>query len=238
VTRRDYLGRPVTRAEYLAKRARRLLQPRSALWRRPKPLSDRWGTDRGNMPVDRHYIEAFLAGNRAAIRGRVLEVKEPVYTNLFGADVSEGHVLDIDASNRRATYVADLASADAIPSDAFDCFILTQTLQFIYDLEAAAAHAHRILRPGGVLLCTVPSVSRIEPGSVENEYWRFTTASCAHLFEAAFPGGAVIVRSHGNVLVSIAFLAGMAAEELRQSQLDENDPHFPLIVTVRAEKRR
>jgi SAM-dependent methyltransferase len=106
------------------------------------------------------------------------------------------------------------------------------------DLEAAAAHAHRILRPGGVLLCTVPSVSRIEPGSVENEYWRFTTASCAHLFDAAFPGGAVIVRSHGNVLVSIAFLAGMAAEELRQSQLDENDPHFPLIVTVRAEKRR
>ena len=189
------------------------------------------------MPVDRYYIERFLDANRSAIRGSVLEVKAPVYTDLYGVDVRERHILDIDETNELATHVADLARADSLSSDAFDCFILAQTLQFVYDLRAAIRHAHRILRPGGVLLCTVPSVSRIERGSVDKEYWRFTAASCARLFEEAFEGGHVAVRSHGNVLASIAFLAGIAAEELRQSQLDENDDHFPLLVTVRAEKR-
>lgn len=235
---RDYLGRPVRRRDYVAKRARRLLHPRSLVLRSTKPLSDRWGTDRGNIPVDRYYIERFLAANSAAIRGSVLEVKQPSYTDLFGVDVRERHVLDIDATNERATYIADLARADNLPSDAFDCFILTQTLQFVYDVKAAIGHAHRVLRPGGVLLCTVPSVSRIEPGLVEHDYWRFTTASCVRLFLDAFRGGNVVVESHGNVLVSIAFLAGMAAEELRRSQLRENDDRFPLVVTVRAEKGR
>ncbi len=33
----------------------------------------------------------------------------------------------------------------------------------IYDLHATVGHVHRILRPGGVLLVTVPCVSRIIP---------------------------------------------------------------------------
>ena len=137
-----------------------------------------------------------------------------------------------------ATIVADPARADEIPDDSFDCFILTETLQLIYDLRAALFHSHRILRPGGVLLSTVPCTSRIEPGLLDSEYWRFTAASCRRLFEEAFGPGGVVVESHGNVLTSIAFLAGMAAEELRASQLAYHDEYFPLALTVRAENAR
>jgi SAM-dependent methyltransferase len=231
----DYLGRRVPWTTAFARRVRRIVRPRSLAVRRTTPLSARWGADRGT-PVDRYYIERFLERNRDAIRGSVLEVKHSLYTNRFGGDVRERSVLDVDATNERATHVADLAQADAVPDRSFDCFILTQTLQYVFDVEGAIAHAHRILRPGGVLLCTVPSVSRMEPGSLENEFWRFTAECCRRLFERAFDNENVVVRTHGNVLVSIAFLAGIAAEELRLAQLEKDDEYFPLLVTVRAEK--
>src|SRR5437773_7600780 len=125
---------------------------------RAQPLSDRWGYDRG-QPIDRHYIERFLDQHRADITGRVLEVKSADYAHRFGSGLEQIDVLDIDGLNPEATIVADLATADAIPEDSFDCFVLTQTLQYVYDSGAAIRHARRTLRPGSVPLTPVPCVS-------------------------------------------------------------------------------
>ena len=205
--------------------------------RRTEPLSDVWGRDRGT-PLDRYYIDGFLAAERDAIRGRVLEVQDASYTRRFGVGVERSDVLDVDGANPLATVVADLSAADAIPDDAFDCFILTQTLQYIYDVPAAVRHAHRVLRPGGNVLCTVPSVSRVGEKDVDSTYWRFTAASCRRLFGEAFVGGEVDVRARGNVLSAVAFLRGLAHEELSATRLDADDPFFPLVITVRATKAR
>ena len=56
------------------------------------------------------------------------------------------------------------------------------------------------------------------------------------LFDEMFASGNTTVRSYGNVLACIAFLAGMAAEELSQEELEKNDEAFPLIVAIRAVK--
>jgi SAM-dependent methyltransferase len=216
---------------------RRLERLRRPAWlgtiRRTTPLSDHWGRERGT-PVDRYYIERFLAEERDAIRGRVLEVMNADYTDRFGVAVEHRDVLDIDSANEAATIVADLAAADPVPSELFDCFILTQTLQYIYDLKAAVEHAHRILRPGGTLLCTVPAISRIARLRLDSEFWRATPAACSRLFGDVFTGGDLAVRGHGNVLTAVAFLVGMAAEELSPRELNRDDPFFPLVVSVRA----
>jgi SAM-dependent methyltransferase len=204
-------------------------------FRRTTPLSDVWGRDRGS-PLDRYYIEQFLARERQCIRGHVLEVLDDAYTRRFGVDVERFDVLDIDGRNANATIVADLQKANDIPSESFDCFILTQTLQFIYDTQSAVENAFRILRPGGVLLCTVPSVSRIARRTLESEYWRFTAAGCRALFGEVFGGDRIRVESQGNVLTAMAFLTGLATEELSQRELDVQDPYFPVVITVRAEK--
>src|SRR3954451_7688232 len=193
--------------------------------RRTTPLSPTWGHDRGT-PIDRYYIEQFLDHNRQDIHGRVLEIKDSSYTDRFGAGVELSDVLDVDPSNPRATIVADLSRADQIPSDRYDCFVLTQTLQLIYDLNGAITHAARILRPGGVLLATLPGISRVERAYAEADYWRFTSASGAALFGAIFGPAQVSVRSYGNVLTAIAFLTGMAHEELSQPELETHDSHF------------
>jgi SAM-dependent methyltransferase len=201
---------------------------------RPRPISEHWGYDRGT-PVDRWYIERFLALHRADITGRVLEVKDSGYTDRFGSELAERGVLDIDAGNSAATYIADLAAAEAIPGDRFDCFVLTQTLQYMYDVGAALTHVHRILRPGGVVLATLPVVSRVTDPPL-TDYWRFTELAARKLFGEAFAGGTVETWPRGNVLSQVAFLEGLAAEDLDDARLEPDDPRFPLVICVRASK--
>jgi SAM-dependent methyltransferase len=201
---------------------------------RTQPLSNNWGFDRGT-PVDRWYIERWLAGEAHHIRGAVLEAMDSRYTDRFGAGVTSSHVLDLDPSNREATLVADLEQPDQFSEAAFDCIVLTQTLQYVYDLRSAVASIHRALRPGGVCLATVPLVSRLDPAVPPGgEYWRLTGAACSRLFGERFGEDNVDVSECGNARTASAFLLGLAAEELTERQLFATDRHFPILTTVRA----
>jgi len=205
--------------------------------RRLTPVSRVFGFDRGT-PVDRYYIENFLAGNGADIRGRVLEVGDDSYTRRFGGDrVTQRDVLHVSDANPQATIIADLASADHIPSDAFDCIVLTQTLHLIYDVQSAIRTLYRILKPGGVLLTTFPGITQIDHFDWNGSwYWAFTALSAKRMFGEVFPAANFKVETHGNVLASIAFLHGLAFEELRAEELDYNDPDYQVIIAVRATK--
>ena len=118
--------------------------------------------------------------------------------------------------NPQATIVGDLTDAPQIPSDSFDCAIVTQTLQFVYDVRAAFATLHRILAPGGVLLATVPGITKISPPEDEQfgEWWHYTARSARRLAEEAFGAGNVEARAYGNVLSASGFLYGLAASDL------------------------
>ena len=204
--------------------------------RRLTPISRQYGFDRG-CPVDRYYIERFLECYTDDVNGRVLEIGDSAYTRRFGRDrVTVSDVLHVSEGNPSATVVADLAHGGSIPSDLFNCIIFTQTLQFIYDVRAAVQTLHRILRPGGVCLATLPGISKIETRAWGGSCWAFTTLAAQRIFEDVFPPPSVQVESHGNVLASCAFLYGMAAEELSQEELDYRDPEYQVVVTVRAVK--
>jgi SAM-dependent methyltransferase len=206
--------------------------------RRVNPISSLFGYDRGR-PIDRYYIEEdFLARHRDDIRGHVLEIGDASYTREFGGDqVAVSDVLHVDEGNPQATIVADLSSADHIPSDTFDCIILTQTLHLIYDVRSAIQTLHRILKPEGVLLATFPGISQITRSRWGDQwYWAFTRLSARRLFEESFPATNVEVEAHGNVLAAISFLHGLAAEELREQELKSHTPGYEVIVTVRAVK--
>lgn len=203
--------------------------------RRVTPISREFGYDRG-LPIDRYYIERFLSANALDIRGHVLEIADNTYTRRFGGDrVIKSDVLHVMEGDPTATIVGDLTCADHIPSDTFDCVILTQTLQFIYDVPAALHTVRRVLKPGGVVLATVPGITPISRYDLERWgcYWAFTSLSAGRLFEAVFPARRISIDAHGNVLAASAFLYGMAAEELQQSELDARDPDYQVVITVR-----
>jgi SAM-dependent methyltransferase len=227
---------PPDEAARLERRLRRVLRPaRLGTLRRTTPLSHDFGYDRGT-PVDRYFIERFLWTNRSRVRGRVLEVMDSTYTERFGTGITQKDVLAIDPNSTLATIKVDLARADEIPDATFDCFILTQTLQLIHDVHSAVRHAHRILKQSGALLVTVPTLSPIIDDEQLTDYWRFTPASCTALFGDIFGRESIRVRAYGNVLTSIAFLVGMAHEELTAQELETHDNRFATLVSVCAVK--
>jgi SAM-dependent methyltransferase len=206
--------------------------------RRVTPIDTQFGGSRG-QPVDRHYIERFLADNAADIHGRVLEVADGAYTRRFGGSrVTRSDVIHADFGNPAATVVADLAEALEIPSDTFDCFICTQTLTYIFPVQDAIATIHRILKPGGVLLATVPGISQMSPYDRDRwgEYWRFTTQSLRRLLSDSFKAENVCVEAFGNVLSSTAFLQGLAVEDLRHEELEHRDQRYEMLICGRAVK--
>jgi GT2 family glycosyltransferase/SAM-dependent methyltransferase len=201
-----------------------------------EPASRVWGTDRG-QPVDRYFIERFLQDNRRWIRGSALEVKDSGYVLRFGEGLERVEVVDIAKDNPQVTLVADLSQPKALPANEFHCLVLTQTIQFIYEAEQAARNAFRTLKPGGVVLATLPCVSRLDYESGrDGDFWRFTPASARRLFSDVFGAENVVVEAFGNVLTCTAFLQGLASSELSTEELEHHDPYFPLLVTVRAAK--
>jgi len=206
---------------------------------RLQPVSTVWGLDRG-IPIDRHYIEHFLRAHRQDVHGRVLEVKDSGYARMLDeGQVLQLDVLDVDGTNPNATLIADLARADHLEDAQFDCFILTQTLHIIYDIHSALRHGIRLLKPGGVLLCTIPAISRVnyENGGVTSgDYWRLTQAAVRRLFDEFLPSTSTEIATYGNVAVCSAFLYGLATTEIPPEDLEFNDPWFPLIHCIRAVK--
>lgn len=204
-------------------------------FRRLEPFSREYGFDRG-LPIDRYYIEKFLAAHAASITGRVLEIGERLYTEKFGRGVTQSDMLHVD-SVEGATYVDDLTEGASVPSNLYDCLIITQTLHLIFDMPAAVRTMYRVLKPGGVLLCTVPGITQVADSDWnETWYWSLTRKAAVKLFGLTFPPGAVAIDTHGNVLAAVSFLQGLAAAELAPHELDAHDEEYPVTVAIAARK--
>jgi SAM-dependent methyltransferase len=219
------------------RRLTRLNRPRWGNLRRREPFSGYYGFDRGT-PVDRFYIERFLAKHARDIRGTVLEVGSARYARAFREPPPDRvEIVDIDAGNPETSIVADLSEPSSLPPGRFDCFILIQTLQLVADLDAALANAWQSLASGGVLLVSVPGITRSDPDHVKADRWRFTPAGLDTLLAGTCSKGVREVTGYGNLTSAMAFLLGLAAEELEESELTAMDPHFTVSVCARVEKR-
>lgn len=232
---RRFVGRPMlTRLKLHAGPGPALGSVQFGDLRRTTPIEPDFGFTRG-QPIDRYYIESFLDRRRQDITGVVMEIGDDGYTRQFGHGVTARHVFHVNPDHPGATWGGTLEHAPQIPSDSYDCIILTQTLQMIEDPPAALATLARILKPGGVLLATVPCISKIDLKDwAENWYWGFTPAIVERLAGKAF--GTSQVTPRGNVLAASAFLYGLCSAELTRRELDEQDPSYPIIVELRAVK--
>ena len=94
-----------------------------------------------------------------------------------------------------------------------------------------------MLNKDGILLCTLPSVSRMNYGfGEEGDFWRFTKVSARYIFKRHFTEDKLQIKTYGNVFTNICFLEGISMEEITREELDYYDKYFPLIVCVRGTK--
>src|SRR5262249_46175431 len=137
-------------------------RPRWGNLRRLEPFSKGYGLDRGT-PVDRYYLSTFLGREWSTVRGTVLEMERPEWTEKFGAATVDClDIADMDATNIHANIVVDLCDPDSLPAKRYDCIIAPQTLQYLRDPVVALRNFWQALTPTGSLLLSAPVVSRLD----------------------------------------------------------------------------
>lgn len=233
----DAILRMLFRAGFFEKYSPRLGNIKTGDFERATPFSFDFGFERGG-PIDRYFVETFLDLNKKNIFGRVLEIGDNEYTLRYGAEaVKQSDIFHIDEKNKKATIIGDLSDAPHVPSNTFDCIVLTQTLHVIYDFKAALQTCHRILKPGGCLLLTVPGISHIDHGEWKDYWlWSFTDKSIRRLMNEFFKPERVEIKTYGNVFVASAFLYGMGLPEIKKKYLEKHDPSYQVVISVKAFK--
>ena len=121
---------------------------------------------RSRRIIFQSWIES-LAGDLL----RVLDVggRYQPYRPLFGKRTRNYTACDIV----RTELVDVVGSGECLPfaSESFDVAVATQVFDCFSEPHRAATEIHRVLKKGGVLLGSMPSVA---PRFTEGEYWRFT----------------------------------------------------------------
>ncbi len=203
------------------------------------PAGRLFGHNRGGS-IGRYYINQFLSGHQADIKGNVLEIGDRCYTDQYGMNVEGAYVLHYsgDGVTEPYDFKGDLQSGEGIKNNFFDCIILTQVLDFIFDIHSAARTIKRSLKIGGVCLITVSGITPISRSDMDRygHFWNFTTKSLSELF--AEDGLDTEVVFYGNCKVACACLQGMSSEDLTQEELACRDDDFQVIITARVKRVR
>jgi hypothetical protein len=96
---------------------------------------------------------------------------------------------------------------------------------------------HEALRPGGVLLMTVPGVSSVDRGEWQASwYWSLTEAALAKLLSGPFETDETTATSFGNLFAATAFLHGASVEDTGTKRLVPHDPAYPVVIAARARR--
>jgi hypothetical protein len=160
----------------------------------------------------------------------VLEVQTASYTERFGHDVSRADTFDIEPSFQ-PTYRCDFAHCeDVIPTAAYDCLLLPNTLQHFRELDLALAQVRRVVRPGGAILASAGGLLPLT-GDVA-DYWRMSPDGWREKLGTAWRGAAIEIAGDGNSLAAVAAQLGLAVEELTSAELDVQDPRYPVLTTI------
>jgi SAM-dependent methyltransferase len=217
-------------------RVRRLLHPvRWGNLKRLQPYAPRPG-DRGTS-IGRWYHLDFLGAHRADIRGRVLEIGDPRYTERFGRGVETIDILDIRTDNDRATLVGDLSDPGWVPEAAFDCVVAPGTLQYVKDPIVGLTSLWNAVAPGGTLLVSLPAIHKgDEHRVVPTDSWRLQRPGVVTWLELAKVEGDIEIVGYGNVLACVAALMQISAEEMDPADLAYRDPNYVLEYWVRARR--
>ena len=147
----------------------------------------------------------FITAHRGLLNGKLLDVgcgQMPFRHLLPPGAIYTG--IDIPAASSFGMQKnSDIVEFDGtripFPDNHFDAILCTEVIEHAIDPEALIAEMHRVLRPGGSLVLTVPFAARVH--HIPYDFHRFTRYRLAQMF-AAF--GHVSIDERGNDLAVIA----------------------------------
>ena len=121
-------------------------------------------------------------------RGRIIDIggKKDNRRGKWKPSMKEGVIwkyLNIDADTSPDFQVS--AEKTGLPAESFDSFIMCELLEHVRDPDAVLRESHRLLRPGGFGLITMPFLNQIHGDP--NDFQRWTKEKlCSAIVDAKF----------------------------------------------------
>lgn len=114
---------------------------------------------------------------------KILDVAPEIYKGCKG--VFKNAIIEtLDINDKSgATYIADLANCDIVPSSRFDLIFCTEVLEHTNDPFSCAKSLKRIIKDNGIAVITTPFNFRIHNPLPDN--WRFTEHGLRLIFKSA-----------------------------------------------------
>jgi SAM-dependent methyltransferase len=168
-------------------------EPKSGWKRRVSENRRRIDVELAGRPDVRARLSPVLAGLTreltprltAHAKGRFLDAgcgTQP-FRALVEPQVDRYLTFDIEARVDEVDYIGDIEDMSAVPTGSIDSMLCSEVLEHVPHPERAMAEFHRILKPGGVVVLTVPFMARLheEP----HDYYRYTRHGVRRLFDDA-----------------------------------------------------
>ncbi len=133
------------------------------------------------------YAETELVGAAIAgrVRGRCLDIGcgQMPFKDAVEQVADSYESFDVEARTPGVNHIGDIQDMRAIAGATYDSALCLEVLEHVPEPVRAMTEINRILKPGGVLVCSVPHLSRLheEP----HDYFRYTKHGLRHLAESA-----------------------------------------------------
>lgn len=174
----------------------------------------------------RHEVAYRFAAERC--RGRVVDagcgegygaaILAGCEAEVVGVDLVHDVCVHADTNYRQAGFVRAEVGALPLPAGAVDAVVCLQVVEHLWDVHAFLAETRRVLRPGGLLLCSTPNRRTFTPGSDRpvNPFHvvEFSPAELAALLGTAFAVEELVGVAHGPRLATLEAARGRLADLL------------------------
>jgi hypothetical protein len=199
--------------------------------RRPQPMCASFGFQRGT-PIDRYYLQKFVAKIRHRIAGKVVEIGgNPQGPRAYGLS----HVVEyvnVDLLPGPGVHlVGDVHDPSLLAQQSVGSIVIFNVLEHCVQPATVVDNMYRWLRPGGRVFCMVPNAQRIH--ECPADYWRMLPNALRWMFRAF---SRQEVQQYGTLASLIASYMGISAEELSHHELDDFHPDYPVATCIAAYK--
>lgn len=117
------------------------------------------------------------------VKGRIIDLGCGTmrFKDLLMSKADVYHTLDLWPWSEDVTYAGDVQNMSMIAGASYDSALCLEVLEHVPNPSRAIAEIHRILKPGGVLIVSVPHLSRLHDEPYD--YFRFTIHGLRYLLE-------------------------------------------------------
>lgn len=162
------------------------------------------------IPTVRRYIREFIIESLRKHRptGPILDLGSG-YRSARSEILSVNPTLEVKTADLnpalKPDLVLDAMDMKVIPDASFGSVVCIELLEHVEEPERVIREIHRILRPGGLLILTVPFAVMIHERSNQTDYWQFTPSGLRYLLQKRFRD--VIIRTTGESVAPLNVMA-------------------------------